>query len=82
MNTETPPEYTDVRSVQMPDNTTRLVKMTTELWDWKRGMEILEGITEVQMSAYALEEQTLEEGLEFDRAFRGIVATLARRWNV
>lgn len=82
MTNEKPPEYTDVRPVQMPDNTTRDVKMTTELWDWKEGMEILENITEVEMSAYALEEQELEEGLEFDRAFRGIVATLARRWEV
>lgn len=82
MTNASPPQFTDIRPVRMPDGTLRDVRMTPDHWAWKEGMELLEGVSEQQMAEWALEEQGLNEDLDFDMAFRGIVITLANRWEV
>lgn len=78
-----PNEFTDVRTVRMPDGTLREVAMTPEHWTWKEGLQILEEVTEEQFAEWALEEQGLQPSeVSFDIAYRSVIAFLAQQWEV
>lgn len=68
------------RTIIMPDNSERVVRMTPDHWEVLDALKIIEGITETQLAAFALEEVELQ-ALTFDQAFRGCVAHLANRWS-
>ena len=64
----------------MPDGTTREVRMTPDLWDDVEFLQVMEGIKTQEIAEFALEEMKLQSET-FDRAFRGVVAHLANRWE-
>ena len=75
-------QFTDIRSVQMPDGTHRNVAMTEDHWTWKEGLEILEKIDETQWAKWALEEVELHNGeVTFDSAYRTAIAYLSKQWK-
>lgn len=56
------------------------VQMTAQLWE---GLELLkryEGVTENELAVYALDEM-IEQSVDFDTAFRGVVAYLVNQWK-
>ena len=67
------------RPIEMPDGTSRSVRMTPNLWDDVEFLQVMEGITTQEIAEFALEEMKLQSET-FDRAFRGVVAHLANRW--
>ena len=71
---------TNTRDVLLPDNTTRPVRLTPAMWEWKEAIQTVEGLTEKDLSAYALEEEELQD-VSFDRAYRCVVAYLIDRWQ-
>ena len=80
---KTSSEFTDIRSVRMPDGTSREVAMTPNHWTWKDGLQILEKVPEEQFAEWALEEQSLQESdVCFDVAYRSVIAFLAQQWEV
>lgn len=56
------------------------VQMTAKLWESLELLKRYEGITENQLAMYAIDEM-LEQEIEFDPAFRGVVAYLINRWK-
>ena len=68
------------RPIEMPDGTTREVRMTPDLWDDVEFLQVMEGIKTQEIAEFALEEMKLQSET-FDRAFRGVVAHLANRWE-
>lgn len=70
----------NTRDVALPDGTRRALRLTPDLWEYKDAIEALEGITEAELSAHALEEMDLQS-LSFDLAYRCIVAHLVNRWQ-
>jgi ABC-type Na+ transport system ATPase subunit NatA len=70
----------NTREVDLPDGSKRKVRMTEALWQSLECVLILDHLTTADISAFALEELTLQD-VTFDRAFRGVVALLANRWR-
>lgn len=68
------------RSIVMPDNSQRIVRMTPDHWEVFDALKAIEGINETELAGYALEEAELQ-GITFDQAYRGCVAHIAKRWS-
>ena len=69
----------NMREIDMPDGTTRVIRMTPDLWESLEFLEIWEIMSQIEIAKYALEEMTLQE-VSFERAFRGVVAHVANIW--
>ena len=54
--------------------------MTPNLWEDVEFLQVMEGITTLEIAEFALEEMELQSET-FDRAFRGVVAHLSNRWE-
>ena len=82
MTQETVEQYRDenTREIHMPDGSTREIRMTPGLWEELEFLRLVEDIQEPEIAGYALEEVSLQN-VEFDRAFRGVVAHFANRWK-
>ncbi|MEZ6063742.1 MAG: hypothetical protein R3C19_25620 [Planctomycetaceae bacterium] len=68
------------REVPMPDGTTRMVTMSADMWEEAHFIKVMDGITLLDVSGYALEEMELQ-GLDWDAAFQCIVAYFTNRWT-
>lgn len=56
------------------------VQMTGPLWESHELLKQVEGITENELAIYALDEMIVQS-VDFDTAYRGVVAHLANRWK-
>ncbi len=68
------------RTISLPDGTPWPVRMTPQLWDDFEFLEVVEGITAGELARFAVEEMELQQ-IDFDEAFRCVVAHLANRWT-
>lgn len=70
----------NTRDVVLPDGSRKPVRLTPDLWELKDVIESLEGISEGELSGFALEEVELQD-LSFDLAYRSVVVHFVNRWH-
>ena len=70
----------NTRTIELPDGSSREVRMTPGYWREVEFLRVVEGISASDMAAFALEEMELQP-VTFDEAYRMIVAHLANRWK-
>lgn len=68
------------QTIFMPDGTTKAVRMSPEHWGFLEVIKRLEGVTDAELAAFALEECELQS-IDFDLAFRAVIAHLVKRWK-
>ncbi len=68
----------ETRLLELPDGTKRLVRMDELFWWNVQFLYVVEGYTEQQISAWAIEEMELQN-LSFNDAVKCVVATLGNQ---
>lgn len=81
MNQEIVSQYREenTREIRMPDGTRRAVRMTPDLWNSLEFLELWDIMSQEELAGFAVEEVALQN-VTFERAFRGLVATVANLW--
>jgi hypothetical protein len=67
--------------VRLSDGSMRSVRMTERLWNGLELIQVLEGLSQEDLSDFALEEMEINPDVTFNRAFRGIIASITNAWH-